>query len=119
MAVESATQQLRLNELFKPAVTKPNALIPVVTVVNLCRRDLTLASRGIRIAVTNLTSFLPIRSYGGLAAKMLKPTDAYACKLPMRTHLCRIRLLGVPPTSRCVHMASFVAYAFGPVIGGF
>ncbi|MED6133828.1 hypothetical protein PIB30_031839 [Stylosanthes scabra] len=45
-----------------------HALILVITVVNPCRRDLTLASRTIRIAVTDLTSFLPIRSYGGLAS---------------------------------------------------
>ncbi|MED6159173.1 hypothetical protein PIB30_039851 [Stylosanthes scabra] len=39
---------------------------------------------------------------------MVKTTDAYACKLSMRTHLCRNSLLGVPPTSRCVCMASLL-----------
>ncbi|MED6169050.1 hypothetical protein PIB30_017618 [Stylosanthes scabra] len=54
-----------LNELFRnPLSPSPNALIPVITVVNPCRRDLTLANRGVRIAVTDLTLFLPIRSYG-------------------------------------------------------
>ncbi|MED6119400.1 hypothetical protein PIB30_011465 [Stylosanthes scabra] len=48
-------------ELVEPAVTRPTARIPVITMVNPCRRDL---SRGVRIAVTNLTPFLPIRSYG-------------------------------------------------------
>ncbi|MED6107969.1 hypothetical protein PIB30_018997 [Stylosanthes scabra] len=94
MAVESAIQQLRLNELLEHAVTKPNALILVITVVNLCRRDLTLASRGVRIAVTHLTPFLPIRSYGGLAAKVsvlpircaAQGQDAYAWLHVMRMH---------------------------------
>ncbi|MED6172157.1 hypothetical protein PIB30_047441 [Stylosanthes scabra] len=48
-----------------------HALIPVITVVNPCRRDLTLASRGVRIAITDLTPFLHIRSYGGLATKVI------------------------------------------------
>ncbi|MED6156320.1 hypothetical protein PIB30_013352 [Stylosanthes scabra] len=39
--------------------------------VNSCRRDLTLASRGVRIAVTGLTPFHPIQSYGGLVAKVI------------------------------------------------
>ncbi|MED6198734.1 hypothetical protein PIB30_069383 [Stylosanthes scabra] len=34
-------------------------------------RDLTLASRGVRITVTDLTPFLPIRYYGELAAKVI------------------------------------------------
>ncbi|MED6120336.1 hypothetical protein PIB30_020016 [Stylosanthes scabra] len=95
--VSDPTDQL-LNELLEPAITRPilslngagvcdptteaertlgtcchqaHALIPVITVVNPCRRDLTLASRGVRIAVKDLTSFLPIRSYGGLAAKVI------------------------------------------------
>ncbi|MED6146376.1 hypothetical protein PIB30_033884 [Stylosanthes scabra] len=95
--VSDPTDQL-LNELLAPAITRPmlslngggvfdptteaertlgtcchqaHALIPVITVVNPCRRDLTLASRGVRIAVTDLTPFLPIRSYEGLTAKIL------------------------------------------------
>ncbi|MED6171006.1 hypothetical protein PIB30_036659 [Stylosanthes scabra] len=99
MAVESAVNNLVLNELVEPAVTRPTAhiewrwslqsnnwlskellepaitrpyaLIPVITMVNPCRRDFTLASKGVRIAVTDLTTFLPIRSYGGLAAKVI------------------------------------------------
>ncbi|MED6196001.1 hypothetical protein PIB30_043133 [Stylosanthes scabra] len=39
---------------------------------------------------------------------MLKSTDTYGCKLSMHTHLCQNRLLGVPPTSRCVRMASLL-----------
>ncbi|MED6122025.1 hypothetical protein PIB30_035759 [Stylosanthes scabra] len=58
-------------ELVEPAVIRPTARMPVISMVNPCRRDLTVASRGIRIAVTDLTPFLPIRSYGGLAAKVI------------------------------------------------
>ncbi|MED6119964.1 hypothetical protein PIB30_016552 [Stylosanthes scabra] len=65
------SQQLVLKELVEPAVTRPTARIPMITVVNPCRRDPTLASRGIRIAVTDLTPFLRIQSYGGLVAKAL------------------------------------------------
>ncbi|MED6181275.1 hypothetical protein PIB30_017847 [Stylosanthes scabra] len=65
MAVESAIQQLVRN-LLSPG---PNALLPVITAVNPCRRDLTLTSRCVRIAVMDLTPFLPIRSYGGLTTK--------------------------------------------------
>ncbi|MED6146628.1 hypothetical protein PIB30_036314 [Stylosanthes scabra] len=60
MAVEFAIQQLRLNELFRnPLSPGPNALIPVITVVNPCSMDLTLASRGVRIAITDLTPSSP------------------------------------------------------------
>ncbi|MED6194209.1 hypothetical protein PIB30_026326 [Stylosanthes scabra] len=69
MAVESAVNNSVLKELVEPAVTRPTARILMITVVNPCRRALTLASRGVRIAVTDLTPFLPIQSYGGLAAK--------------------------------------------------
>ncbi|MED6159130.1 hypothetical protein PIB30_039452 [Stylosanthes scabra] len=69
MAVESAVNNLVLKELVEPAVTRPTARIPVITVVNSCRGALTLASRGVRIAIMDLTQFLPIQSYGGLAAK--------------------------------------------------
>ncbi|MED6133831.1 hypothetical protein PIB30_031842, partial [Stylosanthes scabra] len=48
-----------------------HAVIPGITVVNPCRRNLTLASRGVQIVVTDLTPFLPIRSYGGLAVKVI------------------------------------------------
>ncbi|MED6157685.1 hypothetical protein PIB30_025629 [Stylosanthes scabra] len=68
-AVESAVNKLLSKELMEPAVTRPTARILVITVVNPCRRDPTLASRGIRIAVTDLTSFIPIQSYGGFASK--------------------------------------------------
>ncbi|MED6142883.1 hypothetical protein PIB30_001651 [Stylosanthes scabra] len=68
MAVESVVNNLVLKELMEPAVTRPTTRITVITVVNPCRRG---ASRGVRIAVTDLTSFLPIQSYGGLAAKVL------------------------------------------------
>ncbi|MED6134781.1 hypothetical protein PIB30_040122 [Stylosanthes scabra] len=99
MAVESAVNNLVLNEIVEPAVTRPTAhiewrwslqsnnrlskelvepavtrpttRIPMITVVNSCRRDLTLANRSVRIAVTDLTPFLPIRFYGGLAAKVI------------------------------------------------
>ncbi|MED6124476.1 hypothetical protein PIB30_059223 [Stylosanthes scabra] len=64
-------QQLVLKELVEPTVTRPTPRIPMITVVNPCRRDPTLASRGVRIAVTDLTQFLPIQSYGGLAAKVI------------------------------------------------
>ncbi|MED6209396.1 hypothetical protein PIB30_054295 [Stylosanthes scabra] len=46
MAVESAINNLVLKELVEPAVTKPTAQIPLVTVVNSCRMALILASRG-------------------------------------------------------------------------
>ncbi|MED6159132.1 hypothetical protein PIB30_039454 [Stylosanthes scabra] len=69
MAVESVVNNSVLKELVEPIVTRPTARIPVITVVNPCRRALTLASSGVRIAVTNLTPFLPIQSYGGLVAK--------------------------------------------------
>ncbi|MED6184246.1 hypothetical protein PIB30_045640 [Stylosanthes scabra] len=43
LALESVIQQLGLNELFRnPLSPGPNALLPVITVVNPCRRDLTL-----------------------------------------------------------------------------
>ncbi|MED6110673.1 hypothetical protein PIB30_045108 [Stylosanthes scabra] len=71
MAVESAVNNSVLKELMELAVTRPTARIPLITVVNQCRRALTLASRGVRIAVTDLTPFLPIQSYGGLAAKVI------------------------------------------------
>ncbi|MED6221836.1 hypothetical protein PIB30_058480 [Stylosanthes scabra] len=71
MAVESAVNNSVLKELVEPTVTRPTARIPVITVVNPCRRALTLASKGIRIAITDLTPFLPIQSYGGLAAKVI------------------------------------------------
>ncbi|MED6185027.1 hypothetical protein PIB30_053063 [Stylosanthes scabra] len=71
MAVEFAVNNLVLKELVEPAVTRPTAQIPLVTVVNPCRRDPTPASRGVRIAVTDLTPFLLIQSYGGLAAKVI------------------------------------------------
>ncbi|MED6111761.1 hypothetical protein PIB30_055262 [Stylosanthes scabra] len=57
-------------------------------------KDLTLASRSVRIAVTDLTTFLPIRSFGGLAGKVsvlpirrgAQCQDAYAWLHVMRTH---------------------------------
>ncbi|MED6119713.1 hypothetical protein PIB30_014084 [Stylosanthes scabra] len=64
MAVESAVNNSVLKELVKPAVTRPTARIPVITVVNPCRRALTIASRGVRIAVTDLTPFLPSNPMG-------------------------------------------------------
>ncbi|MED6148841.1 hypothetical protein PIB30_056813 [Stylosanthes scabra] len=67
MAVESAVNNSVLKELVEPAITKPTARIPVITVVNPCRT-------GARIAVTDLTPFLPIQSYGGLAAKKMPNT---------------------------------------------
>ncbi|MED6219879.1 hypothetical protein PIB30_039900 [Stylosanthes scabra] len=66
-AVESAVNIWLSKELVEPAVTRPTARIPVITVVNPFRRDPTLASRGVRIAVTDLTPFLLIQSYGGRA----------------------------------------------------
>ncbi|MED6181648.1 hypothetical protein PIB30_021241 [Stylosanthes scabra] len=69
--VESAVNIWLSKELVEPAVTRPTARIPVITVVNPCRRDPTLASRGVRIAAMDLTPFLPIQSYGGLAAKVI------------------------------------------------
>ncbi|MED6217865.1 hypothetical protein PIB30_021506 [Stylosanthes scabra] len=90
MAVESAVNNSVLKEFVEPAVTRPTARIPVITVVNPCHRALTLTRRGVRIAVTDLTPFLPIRSYRGLAAK----------KLLMRTHRCPFCQLGVPPKAR-------------------
>ncbi|MED6221583.1 hypothetical protein PIB30_056161 [Stylosanthes scabra] len=71
MVVEYAVNNLMLKELVEPAVTRPTAQIPLATVVNPCRRDPTRASRGVRIAVTDLTSFLAIQSYGGLTAKVI------------------------------------------------
>ncbi|MED6107827.1 hypothetical protein PIB30_017909 [Stylosanthes scabra] len=71
MAVESAVNNLVLKELVEPTVTRPTAQILMVTMVNPCRRALTLASRGVRIAVTDLTPFLSIQSYGRLAAKVI------------------------------------------------
>ncbi|MED6219540.1 hypothetical protein PIB30_036700 [Stylosanthes scabra] len=71
MAVESAVNNSMLKELMEPAVTRLTARIPLITVVNPCRRALTLASRGVRIALTDLTTFLPIQSYGALAAKVI------------------------------------------------
>ncbi|MED6170271.1 hypothetical protein PIB30_029272 [Stylosanthes scabra] len=61
LALESAIQQLGLNELFRnPLSPGPNALLPVITVVNPFRRDLTLfASRGVRIALWVLTCSSP------------------------------------------------------------
>ncbi|MED6124234.1 hypothetical protein PIB30_057126 [Stylosanthes scabra] len=73
MVVEFAVNNLVLKELVEPAVTKPTAQIPLVTVVNPCRRDPTLASRDVRITVTDLAPFLPIQSYGGLAVKQPAP----------------------------------------------
>ncbi|MED6121297.1 hypothetical protein PIB30_028798 [Stylosanthes scabra] len=68
--------------------------IPVITVVNPCCRDLTLASRGVQIAVPDLTPFLPIQSYGELTAKVFvlpircaaQGQDAYAWLHVKRTH---------------------------------
>ncbi|MED6216802.1 hypothetical protein PIB30_011394 [Stylosanthes scabra] len=64
------SQQLVLKELVEPAVTRPTTRIPMITVVYPCRRDPTLASRGVRIAVTDLTPFIHIQSYGRLEAKI-------------------------------------------------
>ncbi|MED6181733.1 hypothetical protein PIB30_022171 [Stylosanthes scabra] len=81
MAVESAVNNLVLKELVEPAVTRPTARIPFVTLVNPCHRALTLASRGVQIAVTDLTPFLPIQPYGGLAAK----GDRIHCTVPNKS----------------------------------
>ncbi|MED6170273.1 hypothetical protein PIB30_029274 [Stylosanthes scabra] len=61
LALESAIQQLGLNELFRnPLSPGPNTLVPVITVVNPCHRDLTLfVSRGIWIALRVLTRSSP------------------------------------------------------------
>ncbi|MED6146771.1 hypothetical protein PIB30_037840 [Stylosanthes scabra] len=91
MAVESAVNNSVLKELVEPAFTRPTAQIPVITVVNLCRRALTLATRGVQITVTDLTPFLLIQSYGGLAAKMLKSPNSYAWKLHMRTYIVPVQ----------------------------
>ncbi|MED6180354.1 hypothetical protein PIB30_009422 [Stylosanthes scabra] len=85
MAVESAVNNSVLKELVEPAITRPTARIPLITVVNPYRRAITLASRGVRIA-------------------MLEPPNAYTRKLHMRTHECRIYPMGVPPKARvCTH----------------
>ncbi|MED6145667.1 hypothetical protein PIB30_027530 [Stylosanthes scabra] len=90
ISVESAVNNLVLKELVEPAVTRPTAQIPVITVVNSCRRALTLASRGVRIAVTDLTPFLPIQSYGVLAAKVTKRA-LRATPSWVRTHRVHMR----------------------------
>ncbi|MED6157664.1 hypothetical protein PIB30_025284 [Stylosanthes scabra] len=83
---KSAVNNLVLKELVEPTFTRPTARIPLITVVIPCRRALTLASRGVQIAVTDLTPFLPIQTYGGLAAKVIctfHPTAETLCVSPV------------------------------------
>ncbi|MED6222131.1 hypothetical protein PIB30_061426 [Stylosanthes scabra] len=64
MAVESAVNNLMWKELSGTCCHQAHSSCTLVTVVNPCRRDPTLASRGVRIAVTDLTPFLPIQPMG-------------------------------------------------------
>ncbi|MED6131422.1 hypothetical protein PIB30_009902 [Stylosanthes scabra] len=81
LALESAIQQLGMNELFRnPLSPGPNAFVPVITVVNLCRRDLTLCLQGCTNSSNGLNPIPPHPILWGLAVKILKPPNAYAWK---------------------------------------
>ncbi|MED6186365.1 hypothetical protein PIB30_065932 [Stylosanthes scabra] len=112
---------------YNPAVTRTSCALAIYGASNLCP-ELTnsigsplstgrtychqvpkhLCNAAMANLVRSWNCHCASRGVGRIALRMLKSTDAYACKLSMRTHLCRHHLLGVPPTSRCVRMASLL-----------
>ncbi|MED6119575.1 hypothetical protein PIB30_013009 [Stylosanthes scabra] len=86
----------------KPRVTRINSLAVQAwreSAENL--KVLTLVGRGVQIAATDLTSFLPIRP-------MLEESYAYAQKLLVRMNWSRNHQLGVPPKAGRVRMLPLV-----------